>query len=298
MTEIVALCINLAGAQERWKHIGSQAARWLKPLGVPLVRVEAVHWQTVAQNLPDVPLTPFTRWILEGSTERQRAHRASHRQMDTLSSVACMLSHIQCWQWLRAHPTYGAALVLEDDACFDGKRFHAAWQEIVRPTLAAATERDVDVLLLGYFNEIGVQPSPALESLYTAENFFGAHAYCVTQRGAERLLRDVLPLELQSDGYLCTLADLGRVRLYLLPASVVSQCQDTLQREGAWHTHVVMSTNTHHHHHHHGGGEMVAARQSQSRRVEGICTWMSLVVLVVAIGVLVMCGYTVGRRAV
>ena len=53
------------------------------------------------------------------------------------------------------------------------------------------------------------------------------------------LLRHAYPLELQSDGYLLTLQQLGVLRLFLLPRSLASQCHDALQREGAWHTHTI-----------------------------------------------------------
>ena len=64
-------------------------------------------------------------------------------------------------------------------------------------------------------------------------------SYAITQAGAAVLRRYAFPLELQSDGYLLTLQQLGALRLFLLPRSVANQCQDNLQREGAWHTHTV-----------------------------------------------------------
>lgn len=104
----------------------------------------------------------------------------------------------------------------------------------------------MDVLVLGYFGEETPRPvtvalphGDGSTTLRVVDGFFGMHCYCVTQEGAERLLRDAYPLELQSDGYVCTLAELGRLRLFLWPQSIASQCQDSLQREGAWHTHVV-----------------------------------------------------------
>lgn len=170
---IPALCINLNGATERWTHVQTQALRWLAPLDMPLVRVEAVHWRsllstvtartaqpttdlllvpppdiatvpegggtTLMDTMDGVPMTPFTRWLLQGGTVRQRDHRASHRQMDTPSSVGCMLSHIRCWEWLRAHPQHPAALVLEDDVCFDGPAFRAAWDGTVQRLLRMPT---------------------------------------------------------------------------------------------------------------------------------------------------------------
>ena len=40
-------------------------------------------------------MTPFTRYLVT-KPEKQRTERASHRQMDTPSSLGCMLSHIRC----------------------------------------------------------------------------------------------------------------------------------------------------------------------------------------------------------
>ena len=74
--------------------------------------------------------------------------------------------------------------------------------------------------------------------------FFGAHAYLVTQRGATILLNHSLPLDHQMDGLFLTLHELGLLRLRMLRTSVVSQCIDAENREGSWHTH---SINSPHH---------------------------------------------------
>ena len=228
-----------------------------------------------------------------------------------------MLSHIRCWEWLRAHPEHPAALVLEDDVCFDGPAFGAAWDDTVQRLLRLPREAAaVDVLTLGYFGEEAPRPVTVgrgrSATLRLVDGFFGMHCYCVTQEGADRLMRDAFPLELQSDGYVCTLAELGRLRLFLLPESVASQCQDDLQREGAWHTHVIRDV------HHHtttvvagaavgcgaptgptatatragAGARGPAAPQLTGQGTLLLLTLQSALCLV-AIGVLVWCGYVV-----
>lgn len=283
-TVVPALCINLEGATERWAHVQQQAAAWLTPIGVPLTRIAAVHWRSLLvpssepvsagafRMVEGVRMTPFTQWLVQGGAARQRLHRASHWQMDTPSSVACMLSHVRCWQWLHDRPHVPAALILEDDVCLDGAAFlaapglppHGRQPDPVarprrRPPPASADraphpvpERQlpskknmlgwepwpssasprVDVLVLGYFREeaprpvVITAPGEAPLRLRAVDGFFGMHCYYITQEGAARLLRDAFPLELQSDGYICALSQLGRVQMFLLPGSVATQCKD------------------------------------------------------------------------
>lgn len=56
------------------------------------------------------------------------------------------------------------------------------------------------------------------------------------------LLRHAFPIDHQTDGLMLTLSELGLLRLYLLPQSVVSQCMDGVNREGSWHTHSTRAT--------------------------------------------------------
>ena len=151
-------------------------------------------------------------------------HRLTHRQMDTLSSVAILLSHTKCWQWLVDHPIVPAALILEDDACFDPP-FRVQWQETVLPMLKVMG--NWDCMVLGYFATQGVARGvPPCGNAVSSEvhrtvpdtvppvstqmvsQFFGAHAYLVTQRGARVLLQHSLPIEHQVDGLFLTLHEL------------------------------------------------------------------------------------------
>lgn len=206
---VVALCINLQDATQRWARVQEEVRR-----GFPeaeLVRVDAVHWRTLA--LEGLRLTPFTRWLVV-NPERQAQQRFSHRQMDTPSSVACLLSHIRCWEWLRARPGVPYALILEDDVCF-GRGFRAAWHDVAVPLLArgAGPEAPVQCLVLGYEAQSEARPHTVDGHRLVLADFFGTHAYAVTQAGAAVLLQHVWPLELQSDGYMLTLAQIGALRL-------------------------------------------------------------------------------------
>lgn len=242
------LCINLAGAVERWRNIERQVPQFLPARTSPLVRIEAVSWRELPPD-DELPITPLTR-LLVRQPQLQPAHRCSHRQVDTPSSVAIMLSHIRCWEWLAAHPAVPAALILEDDACLDPAAFVETWQRLVVPLLQQPAAWDC--LVLGYFQPRG-QPAPApvmlagggvVEGLVRYPHFFGTHAYVVSRTGAATLLRHAHPIDHQSDGIQVTLAELGRLRLHMVPQPVVSQCLDHVDRQGSWHTHTTTTTTS------------------------------------------------------
>ena len=258
------LCINLKSATRRWDSIERQVPRFLPGPGrrrpsppprprCPLHRIDAVSWRDL--GTVSLPLTLWTRYLLE-VPDSQARHRCSHRQIDSLSSVAIILSHIRCWEWLQKQPPHvTCALILEDDACFDPAEFGAAWTRHILP--ACADPRSWDCLVLGYFAPVGpAQPAPltpppssagatASPSPWVRYNqFFGAHAYLVTRSGAATLLRHAHPIDHQTDGLLATCSELGLLRLHMLPRSAVSQCLDGVDRDGSFHTHTVMESPT------------------------------------------------------
>ena len=150
-------------------------------------RMDAVDWRMLPQNLAKLPITLFSRYLLE-FPQQQPTMRSSHRQLDTLSTVAIYLSHMNCWQWLVDHPQHPYVMICEDDACFDGG-FRAMWQQTVVPLLEVPEEWDC--LILGYFSVSGpemvitVPRSQPLVSTMTVPQFYGAHAYIITRTGAE-----------------------------------------------------------------------------------------------------------------
>ena len=244
------LCINLAQATRRWEHLQRQVAQRLPEQ--TLHRIDAVDWRRLPDNLP---LTLFSQYLLR-FPDVQGHQRLSHRQIDTPSasgsvraatnrhrpsSVAILLSHVRCWEWLLATESdeVPCALILEDDACL-GADFVEAFRAAVLPlSLATAAW---DCLILGY--SAVAQPHSDREALVAGvrvqrpRSFFGAHAYCVTRAGARILLDHAFPMDHQADGLFLTLSDLGLWRMYMLPHSVASQCINEEDRQGSWHTHV------------------------------------------------------------
>ena len=244
MTLPPILAINLATATRRWSHFQRDVTENFSE--ATLIRMEATDWRALPTNLEELPVTLFTRYLLS-LPQQQSTQRKSHRQVDTLSSVAIFMSHMKCWRWLIEHPKESAVLIMEDDACFDGG-FRTAWQNTVAPMLSVPQQWDV--LVLGYFAVVGPETVTVVPNVQptvntkTVPQFFGAHAYLVTQTGARTLLKYALPMDHQVDGLFLTLHELSLLRFHMLRQSVVSQCMDNVNREGSWHTHEVASEST------------------------------------------------------
>lgn len=265
------LVINLATATRRWNHIQHQVA-----LNVPdakLIRMDAVDWRTL--SLPSLPITLFTQYLLT-FPQQQSSMRVSHRQLDTVSSVAILLSHVKCWEWLSNHPKEPFAMIMEDDACFDAE-FQVAWHQSVLPMLAVSGQWDL--LVLGYFSASGsesvnvVPNTQPVVTTKTVPQFFGAHAYIITQSGAKKLLKYVFPMDHHVDGLFLTLFEFDRLRLHMLRQSVVSQCMDGVNREGSWHTHTVVNTTQ---------NPIVMVQSTSSQVLIAIC----VVLLLLVVGIL------------
>ena len=47
-----------------------------------------------------------------------------------------------------------------------------------------------------------------------------------------------------ADGLILTLRELGLLRAYWLPQSAASQCMDSVDKFGAWHTHTTVQNNS------------------------------------------------------
>jgi hypothetical protein len=74
--------------------------------------------------------------------------------------------------------------------------------------------------------------------------YFGAHAYVLTQRGAQVLRRYCFPVDHQVDGLFLTLQQMSLLRVHMTPVSVVKQCMNHMNRSGSWHTHAVATPPT------------------------------------------------------
>lgn len=108
---------------------------------------------------------------------------------------------MQIWASLAESPEGVGALVFEDDTD------PTITSEQVDAALVGLPD-DWDIVLLGVFGE---PYDPARLSIRRVEWFFGAHAYVVRRRCAQKLLASALPMHVQLDSWLSRLS-MGRAR--------------------------------------------------------------------------------------
>lgn len=162
----------------------------------PCVRVDRAA-------LPDAPLSWRARAMLDGQLET-----LDIASLPSPGAVGCALSHIRLWQQLVASGEE-RFVIFEEDA-------HVRDVEAVERALREAPE--YDVLLLGWRLPVDTLLHRRYErlddgrySLLVAPRFYETHAYAITRRAAEALLREALPVEMQIDAYMAV----QRVRLGL-----------------------------------------------------------------------------------
>lgn len=137
-----------------------------------------------------------------------RGWRAEHSEL-SLGAVGCFLSHLQIWASLAESPEGAGALVFEDDTD------PTITSEQVDAALVGLPD-DWDIVFLGVFGE---PYDPARLSIRRVEWFFGAHAYIIRRRCAQKLLASALPMHVQLDSWLSRLSMSGLVRLYAIANS-------------------------------------------------------------------------------
>lgn len=212
------LYINLKEAVQRRRSVAAAIAHEF-PAG-HVVRIEATRGSESAHASY---VTPYAEYLLQ-----QRDKVTDSLQMEGWGAVGAYLSHLECWRWLLEQPpTITSALILEDDVCFR-PGFRNTWETVVRPLLLPGEDDDDDdgkdpswdIILLGFMaierpvsRRIARMP---MRSLGRGGYFCGMHAYLLHRRGAEALVATALPMDIQVDGYVLILQQLGRLRLYMI----------------------------------------------------------------------------------
>ena len=188
---VVALCINLATAQERWNHIQTKCSYSLP--GVPLVRLCATIGKKI--NVAQLPLQSVSPLCQNRLLFKHAV--CNHTELDSHGAFGCSLSHANAWKWLleNTDQTISHILVLEDDCCFDSD-FTLVWHAIVEPLRKQANS--FELFVLGY-NSCTTQVEK------NGDFFEGSHCYLVNKVGCEKLLKHFYPMQLHVDYYLRTM---------------------------------------------------------------------------------------------
>ena len=155
----------------------------------PLERFEAIEFQ----GDPETVLTTHA-WSL------YQKPREAHESFIGKGSLGCALSHIEVWKQFLESP-HEHALVLEDDI---------DTQEI---DIDSILKEKWDIALLGWAgNRIQIQDGHVIP-WPQSKGYFGGHAYTLTRRAAEILLREAFPLSIQIDFYIQMIASKYKLKI-------------------------------------------------------------------------------------
>jgi GR25 family glycosyltransferase involved in LPS biosynthesis len=166
-------------------------------------RFDAIRIPT--RELAITHVTPRARADMLG---RMRMH---HESLNTVGGASCYLSHITLLrQFLETDSS--VALLLEDDLRIeDSKRLDALIQEFVEE----GKDRGFwDVALLGWGRKLHRHKDGRAKIFPSTPNFaYGSHAYMVTRKAAETLLKYGYPMEMQWDSAIQAISDMYGMRV-------------------------------------------------------------------------------------
>lgn len=184
--------INLAARPERWAHFRRHVH---EELGWPmrLHRFDAIDTRAWTLEATGDGQGSFVPYVASSALPPvAQDYRTEHHQLSR-GAVGCALSHISLWNWLRNHRDAQTVLVFEDDA---------AWwpaEKMTLPALEALVQsipNDWDLLTLGCIPREVIGEHVG----YLHLGFFHQlHAYVLHRDGAEKLCRQLFPLEKQID---------------------------------------------------------------------------------------------------
>ena len=135
-----------------------------------------------------------------------KTYRKDHAQLGSWGAVGCALSHMFLWQHI-VDENLPMAIIFEDDIEMD-----PTFKEKL-PEILNNIPEDADVVFLDVFmNFKPLQYNDMFDRVMG--QFFGLHAYIMTNKGARKLLPQTLPIEIQIDSYIGFRADLKKIKLY------------------------------------------------------------------------------------
>ena len=192
------LVINLDRREDRWKDFSKQAT--LKEFK-NLKRFSAVDGSKL-NILNDSRISPHTRQNIS------RKYRRSDYEINTPGAIGASLSHIGCWkQFLESESKF--LVVFEDDTIVND-----IYMEKI-DSLIPELPSEWDMWLLGTHAWAfkGVPLTKNVNGWWKVKQFTGAHAYVLSRRGAELLLKEPFPIETHIEYYICACAQLNGLKI-------------------------------------------------------------------------------------
>ena len=183
----------------RWDALAAEGILWdvwpraQRYPGIELVAADVMH---------DPRVSPQGRLALLQKSRR------SHTDLGVPGQVGLYLTNIALWETLLKGDD-PALVVMEDDA----KPTEGLGGELQAAAARLPPVDAFDVWLFGHLEVKASSPLPGYPGLHRITDFFGTAGYVVTRRGAARLAALALPIELQVDAYIATLAALGELEV-------------------------------------------------------------------------------------
>lgn len=217
--------------QQQHTHFSVSAARIIT---IPrrMERARELYTRTVRPHVTDSAVwDAVTKESINISDLMQKGivARGTAGERLNVGEVACYLSHTEVLRHMLTQARWDTLLVLEDDAVPSA---HFSWQR-VKVCMAEVNhvDRDWDLLYLGVCWDLCAQRRTV--SPHCVQTFFPGctHAYIVSRRGAERLLRLLSPIRNTLDRSIKHAARRGELRCYASSQNLFVQDREELPSE-------------------------------------------------------------------
>ena len=145
--------------------------------------------------------------------------RQLHRQIVGKGTIGCALSHYSLWKYLIDHPELDRLLIFEDDARPDDDYSI----ELLEKTINSVSQ--FDMISFGYSNIRGdVEDYNEYLNKFLGGEFFGLQGYLISRSGAQKLMKNMFPIEFQVDSYIGYIAKFDpEFKLYFTKDTFINQ---------------------------------------------------------------------------
>lgn len=125
--------------------------------------------------------------------------RTSNEGITSMGAIGCYISHTNLWKELVENGTSpeSSYIIFEDDV--DTKNMELSKKKLME-LKNQILQKDFDVIFLGIYPRCN-KNLPVVN-----ERYIGNHAYIITKKGAEKLLKYAFPIDMHLDAYIGVLA--------------------------------------------------------------------------------------------
>lgn len=202
--------ISLAKHHDRYNSAETQLLRagFLK---TQIVHFPAVEGSKVNIDDESIVSSQARHHILSGSGAKNGGQFIPSR-----NALGCYLSHYRLWQIIASQG--GDAMIAEDDIVFRVPNASRAITE----RWESAKKLGMEILLLGG-SKLPLLPSTEKNVFHVMDHFFGTEGYIISAQGAERLLKNALPIKTQVDAYIGSFASTRKIKIGAVRPSISGQ---------------------------------------------------------------------------